>query len=199
MNYLILLCLCATVFAQRPLRPQQPQQQQQQQQNYDDNDNYQPLAQPSQQKSAQQNYVDTKYRETTTYIPIIRFNKEQENDGSYKTSYETGNNIIAEETGFLKEVPARGDEKEPGHAQVQHGSYSYTAPNGEEIVVEYTADENGFRPIGQHLPTPPPVSPEVQKGLDLIYAGIKAQQEAAARNPENAKDFLNNPGFYRGE
>lgn len=92
-------------------------------------------------------------------------------------SWETGNNIIAEEEGFLKSLgPDPDHQGEEIHAQVQHGSYSYTAPDGQVIEVHYTADEHGFRPEGLHLPTPPPVSPEVQKGLDLIYAGIKAQQ-----------------------
>lgn len=84
--------------------------------------------------------------------------------------YETGNNIYAEEQGFLKSVSENND------ALVQHGSYSYTAPDGQVITVEYTADEFGFRVKGDHIPTPPPVSPEIQKGLDLIYAGIKANQ-----------------------
>lgn len=85
--------------------------------------------------------------------------------------YETGNNIIAEETGFLKNVGESDRE-----ALVQHGSYTYTSPEGQLITVEYTADEFGFRATGDHIPTPPPVSPEIQKGLDLIYAGIKANQ-----------------------
>lgn len=84
--------------------------------------------------------------------------------------YETGNNIQAEESGFLKSVGENHD------ALVQHGSYTYTAPDGQVITVEYTADEFGFRVKGDHIPTPPPVSPEIQKGLDLIYAGIKANQ-----------------------
>ena len=62
------------------------------------------------------------------------------------------------------------------NAQVQQGSYTYTSPEGQIITITYTADETGFHAEGDHLPTPPPVSPEVQKGLDLIYAGIKAQQ-----------------------
>lgn len=62
------------------------------------------------------------------------------------------------------------------NAQVQQGSYTYTSPEGTIITVSYVADETGFHATGDHLPTPPPVSPEVQKGLDLIYAGIKAQQ-----------------------
>ncbi|XP_049865972.1 endocuticle structural glycoprotein SgAbd-1-like [Pectinophora gossypiella] len=123
--------------------------------------------------------------ETTTFIPIIRFDKEQGTDGSYKTAYETGNNIQAEEQGFLKNVGENHD------ALVQSGSYSYTAPDGQVINVEYTADEFGFRVKGDHIPTPPPVSAEIQKGLDLIYAGIKANQERAAieakNNPEAAR------------
>lgn len=67
-------------------------------------------------------------------------------------------------------------EGEELNAQVQQGSYTYTSPEGQIITVHYTADETGFHATGDHLPTPPPVSPEVQKGLDLIYAGIKARQ-----------------------
>lgn len=86
--------------------------------------------------------------------------------------YETGNHIQAEEQGYLKTV---GDNQDQA-ALVQIGSYSYTAPDGQVITVEYTADEFGFRVKGDHIPTPPPVSAEIQKGLDLIYAGIKANQ-----------------------
>ncbi|KAJ8975030.1 hypothetical protein NQ317_008200, partial [Molorchus minor] len=115
--------------------------------------------------------------ETTTFIPIISYNKEQGEDGSYKASYETGNNIIAEEEGYLKSLgPDPDAEGEIINAQVQQGSYTYTSPDGQIITVNYIADEKGFHPTGDHLPTPPPVSPEVQKGLDLIYAGIKAQE-----------------------
>lgn len=91
--------------------------------------------------------------------------------------WETGNNIVAQEEGFLKSLGP--DPDTPGeeiNAQVQQGSYTYTAPDGQIITVTYTADERGFHATGDHLPTPPPVSPEVQKGLDLIYAGIRAQE-----------------------
>lgn len=87
----------------------------------------------------------------------------------FNFSYETGNHISAQEQGYLRNV-----EGTDHNALVQQGSYSYTAPDGQVITVEYTADEFGFRVKGDHIPTPPPVSPEIQKGLDLIYAGIKA-------------------------
>lgn len=86
-------------------------------------------------------------------------------------SWETGNNIIAQEEGFLKNVGDKDTE-----ALVQHGSYSYTAPDGTLITVTYTADEQGFRAEGAHIPTPPPVPEEIQKSLELIYAGIRAQE-----------------------
>lgn len=41
---------------------------------------------------------------------------------------------------------------------------------------------------GEHLPTPPPVSPEIQKGLDLIYAGIRLQEERRRLNPIDPTD-----------
>ncbi|KAI4465702.1 cuticle protein [Holotrichia oblita] len=145
---------------------------------YDDSIQY------KQQRQPQQEQQYDRSRESTTFIPILRFEKEQGEGGSYKTAWETGNNIVAQEEGFLKSLGP--DPDIPGeelNAQVQQGSYMYTAPDGQIITVTYTADERGFHATGDHLPTPPPVSPEVQKGLDLIYAGIRAQEEAAANQP----------------
>ncbi|XP_028163711.1 endocuticle structural glycoprotein SgAbd-8 [Ostrinia furnacalis] len=197
-----LLVVCAvlsltTALPQRrvSLKPEQQQidDQEPAEQNYN---NYQPQQEYRQQQQQPQQEYRTKPVEdfrpkvqldTTTFIPIISFDKEQGTDGSYKTSYETGNNIHAEEQGYLKDVGADHD------ALVQHGSYSYTAPDGQVITVEYTADEFGFRVKGDHIPTPPPVSPEIQKGLDLIYAGIKANQE------RNALEAKNNPEAARNQ
>lgn len=165
-------------YQQQDYRQQQQQQQQQ---------DYRPQQQQQEYRPQKQieDFRPKVSLETTTFIPIIRFDKEQGTDGSYKTAYETGNNIQAEEQGFLKSV---GEDQ---NALVQHGTYSYTAPDGQVITVEYTADEFGFRVKGDHIPTPPPVSAEIQKGLDIIYAGIKANQERAAleakNNPEAAK------------
>ncbi|XP_075233432.1 uncharacterized protein LOC142331429 [Lycorma delicatula] len=130
-----------------------------------------------------------------TPIPIIRFDKVQAQDGSYKSSYETGNNIIAEETGFLKNVGDKDQE-----ALVQHGSYSYTDPDGNVITVTYTADEGGFRAEGAHLPTPPPVPAEIQRALDIIYEQIRVDAETEAREgkkPQDAVDEENYPTRFQ--
>ncbi|KAG5865110.1 hypothetical protein JTB14_029501 [Gonioctena quinquepunctata] len=73
-------------------------------------------------------------------IPIISYENVNNGDGSYQWSYESGNGIKAREEGELKPGGEEG-------IQSAVGSYSYTAPDGTEIKVEYTADENGFVPI----------------------------------------------------
>nr|CAI5832553.1 unnamed protein product [Callosobruchus analis] len=83
-------------------------------------------------------------------IPITRYeNNPNAGDGSYSYAYETGNGIQAQEQGRAGPGPDGGE--------LAQGSFSYTAPDGQRISLTYTADENGFRPQGAHLPTPPPI------------------------------------------
>lgn len=60
---------------------------------------------------------------------------------------------------------ASGDE----HGNV-HGSYEYLTPEGEHIKVTYVADENGYQPQGDVLPTPPPMPAAIVKALEYIRA-----------------------------
>ena len=50
------------------------------------------------------------------------------------------------------------------------GSFSYTGSDGVQYSITYTADEYGFHPQGAHLPTPPPIPPEIQRGVELALA-----------------------------
>lgn len=70
----------------------------------------------------------------------MRFENNNNGDGSYHYAYETGDGIQAEEEGYLKNAGSQDE------AQSAQGSYSYTAPDGQQVSVSYTADENGFRP-----------------------------------------------------
>ncbi|CAG9770932.1 unnamed protein product [Ceutorhynchus assimilis] len=112
--------------------------------------------------------------ESHNQVPILKFNSNNDGEGTYQYNYETGNSISAQEQG-----DARGD------GTKAHGSYSYIAPDGQHISITYTADENGFVPQGSHIPTPPPI-PE---------AILKALQENAAAEARGVFD----DGQYRGE
>ncbi|CAB3364637.1 Hypothetical predicted protein [Cloeon dipterum] len=100
-------------------------------------------------------------------IAILRLDNEGVNfDGSYKFGYETANGIQADESGYVK--PIQSDDPENTQAQVAEGSYSYTGDDGQRYTVTYVADENGFQAQGEHLPTPPPIPPAIQRALDYI-------------------------------
>ncbi|KAJ8956811.1 hypothetical protein NQ318_014225 [Aromia moschata] len=110
-------------------------------------------------------------------IPIVRYENEGVNaDGSYQWSYETGNGIVAQEQGQLKNPGS-----ENAAAEVQ-GSYQYQAPDGTPIALNYLANEDGFQPQGDHLPTPPPIPPAIQKALEWIAAHPEPEQRGQASN-----------------
>lgn len=103
----------------------------------------------------------------------------------YFISYETGNGIKLEGSGFTKKalLPKFDENGAPqGEAEqdvlVQVGSYSYTAPDGQLITVKYIADENGFQPQGDHLPTPPSVP-------EAIVNALNQQANSQQSQPQN--------------
>ncbi|KPI97909.1 Endocuticle structural glycoprotein ABD-4 [Papilio xuthus] len=98
-------------------------------------------------------------------IAILKQDFDQQPDGSYVYNYETENGIKAEETGTLKKASG----PDSNDVIVAQGGFSYTAPDGTVINLNYIADdENGFKPEGEHLPTPPPIPPAIQKALDYL-------------------------------
>ncbi|CAH0407741.1 unnamed protein product [Chilo suppressalis] len=122
-------------------------------------------------------------------IAIVKQDFDQQPDGSYRYSYETENGIKAEETGTLKKASG----PDAADVIVAQGGFSYTAPDGTVINLNYVADdeggfkpelnyidstaiklnyvaddEGGFKPEGAHLPTPPPIPPAIQKALDFL-------------------------------
>ncbi|CAK1604182.1 unnamed protein product [Parnassius mnemosyne] len=98
-------------------------------------------------------------------IAILKQDFDQQPDGSYVYSYETENGIKAEETGTLKKATG----PDTSDVIIAQGGFSYTAPDGTVINLNYIADdENGFKPQGDHLPTPPPIPPAIQKALDYL-------------------------------
>lgn len=89
---------------------------------------------------------------TKEQVPLLQENFLRDDHGQYSFNFLTGDGIARTEQGSL--VPnAAGTAK----ILVQRGGYRYYLPNGELVELNYTADENGFRATGSHLPTPPPL------------------------------------------
>lgn len=74
-------------------------------------------------------------------------------------SFETSNGISHQESGQPKQI----DGETP---VVSQGSSSHTAPDGTPIQLTWTADENGFQAQGAHIPTAPPIPPEILRALE---------------------------------
>ena len=62
------------------------------------------------------------------------------------------------------------------------GSYRYKDPEGNDIVVNYVADENGFVPQGAHLPVAPPIPQAILEAL-----AKNAEEEAKLSEAERAE------------
>lgn len=96
-------------------------------------------------------------------------------------SFETGNSIVAEESGYLLN-PGVPDQE----AQHAEGSYSYTAPDGTVISMTYTAGPEGFVPRGDHIPTPPPIPEAILKALEYIRSLPPSPEDAQNDQPSPA-------------
>ncbi|XP_047469309.1 cuticle protein AMP1A-like isoform X2 [Penaeus chinensis] len=109
-------------------------------------------------------------RAASDEIAILRDDRVIEDDGRYNFDMETANGIVMSESGS----PV-GDEGAINSA----GSFSYTAPDGTDIHLQYVADENGFQPQGDHLP----VAPEFPHPIpDFVLRQIEFAKEEDARN-----------------
>ncbi|XP_043238951.1 endocuticle structural glycoprotein SgAbd-2-like [Amphibalanus amphitrite] len=81
-------------------------------------------------------------------VPIVRLDHLQREDGSFQYGYQTGNQIQADVEGRQRQI---GD----AAGTVMRGRYSYLSPEGHRVRVHWTADENGFRAVGENLGLPP--------------------------------------------
>ncbi|XP_066255171.1 larval cuticle protein LCP-17-like [Euwallacea similis] len=104
---------------------------------------------------------------------------------SYQYAYETDNGIYAEQRATLRNPNSNDDAK-----LLVTGSYQYQSPEGVPINLVYTADENGFRPQGEHLPTPPPIPPQILRAL----AWIKEHQRKEQDRDDIKEEFFSNVG-----
>lgn len=75
-------------------------------------------------------------------------------DGSYQYQYvaDNGNSISESGVGGV----------------IAQGSAGWVSLEGVPLSLEYVADVNGFQPKGVHLPTPPPIPPQIARALEYI-------------------------------
>lgn len=113
--------------------------------------------------------------EKSTPVTIIKQESDTKPDGSYHYSFESEDGQGVEQTGHLKTI---GKEV----AVTSEGSYHYTLPNGTVVSVKYIADENGFQPLGTHLPVAPPVPQAILRGLEFIRTHPHVEEEEKHKN-----------------
>ncbi|XP_044742703.1 endocuticle structural glycoprotein ABD-4-like [Chrysoperla carnea] len=100
-------------------------------------------------------------------VAIISQSSNQDPDGGYQWSYEAANGIKAQEVGTIKKATG----PDTSDVIITSGSASWTAPDGTVINLSYTADdERGFVPVGDHLPTPPPVPEAIAKAVEYLLS-----------------------------
>jgi len=78
-------------------------------------------------------------------VQVVQLDNENGGDGNYRFNYALSDGTTRSESGSLKPV---GDVQ----AQTSQGEISWTSPEGQVITLRYIADENGYQPIGDHLP-----------------------------------------------
>ncbi|KAB0798328.1 hypothetical protein PPYR_09321 [Photinus pyralis] len=163
MKYFIVSCLLAVVaaapqynpynqYAYNPYRP----------------DNYSPYhAQPYGYNPYQPNPY---YRNPTGYYPgavhhqqyqapAVAETREARPDGSYSYSYQTVDGQQVHSEGALR---VTGPE---GATPAVHGSYSYNAPDGTPVTVNYVADEYGYRAHGPQIPNADAIDQSIAQNL----------------------------------
>lgn len=111
------------------------------------------------------NNNDDIFGENENYgMAIVSSQFQRNNEGHYKFGYESSDGTRREEEGI-------------GGVAVR-GSYSYRAPDGQEVQVAYIADENGFRTIGNVI------DESIQKSLHEQNEIAKTQRQQNERTPK---------------
>ena len=79
---------------------------------------------------------------------VLRQHFTMVDDGQFEYGFETSNGIVVDAAGGNRQI---GDSA----GMAMHGSYSYTSPEGEEVSIDWVADDMGFRATGDHVPKAP--------------------------------------------
>ncbi|XP_042241685.1 cuticle protein AMP4-like [Homarus americanus] len=89
------------------------------------------------------------------HIAIIRDDRQDFGDGNFIYEFVSENGIV---------VTVLGTPGSRGQSNIQ-GSYRFPLPDGTFATVLYVADENGYRPESDLIPTTPPVPDHAQEQI----------------------------------
>ncbi|XP_037780451.1 cuticle protein AMP1A-like [Penaeus monodon] len=117
-------------------------------------------------------------RDDSDEVAILRDERVIEDDGRYNFDMEAANGIVISESG------SPGDEGAINSA----GSFSYTAPDGTDVHLQYVADEGGFQPQGDHLPVAP-AFPHPIPDFVLEQIAFAAEEDARKARGEVSRSY----------
>ncbi|KAJ0176770.1 hypothetical protein K1T71_007949 [Dendrolimus kikuchii] len=103
----------------------------------------------------------------TDYPKVVRSDYQQSPEGNFQYVYETENGIAGQAEGKLKSFG-----KDESAIEIT-GSSQYKSADGKVYALSYVADENGYHPQADFLPTPPapePLPEHVVRSLAYIAA-----------------------------
>jgi len=109
-------------------------------------------------------------------IPILRFNQEIRGSESQSVDFETGNGIKSTfNTRVVRGRPSSYEDENGRMVQtdssLEQDGHSYHEIDGQHISLTWSADDNGFRATGDHLPRP----------VEMPADHAEAHREANAR------------------
>ena len=109
-------------------------------------------------------------------VGIVRSSFLPQLDGTFEYSFESENGIKQQAVGQRKAIGEDGAD-----VIVMKGSYEYIGSDGNIYVVDWEADENGYRASAPHLPQPVEIPFPEQR------AAVEAQLRFAAEEEDRAR------------
>ncbi|XP_037092701.1 adhesive plaque matrix protein-like isoform X2 [Pollicipes pollicipes] len=126
----------------------------------------QPSYAPAPAYKPQPSYAPAPSHGHSGYKPIAILEQEDVHpgDGTYSSHFNTENGIYRSESGVPLPGYGKNQYGQEEGSYKQEGSWSYTDGYGNPVKVTFVADENGYQPSSDVLPTPVPTeypTPEV--------------------------------------
>ena len=65
------------------------------------------------------------------------------------------------------------------------GAWEFIGSDGQLYRTQFVADENGYQPVGEHLPTPPPLPPALQRWEDAKNGLLSGKNKNRQKTVQN--------------